>query len=252
MKKNIQWAALPLLILVAACTSTQVPETIPPKSGTWDSNNLVGNIYLPAEKTIAPTMTPPMRQNLYSGKLMVPSGASLINPEKSILTVHVNKAGFLSFLGHQHIVASRNLDGWVDEAKNQGYFSFEIAKMTMDEPLLLKGKMLADELNPAEKEATKQNMLKMLDAKNFPDVRVAITSFDPKKSMIHAKIMVKDQMIERDLLVKVTRSANNKITTLTGETSLKLLDFSVEPFSALGGLLSVNNEISIEWNLTFK
>jgi hypothetical protein len=70
--------------------------------------------------------------------------------------------------------------------------------------------------------------------------------------MIHAKIMVKDQMIERDLLVKVTRSANNKITTLTGETSLKLLDFSVEPFSALGGLLSVNNEISIEWNLTFK
>jgi hypothetical protein len=183
---------------------------------------------------------------------MVPSGASLINPEKSILTVHVNKAGFLSFLGHQHIVASRNLDGWVDEAKNQGFFSFEIAKMTMDEPLLLKGKMLADELNPAEKEATKQNMLKMLDAKNFPDVRVAITSFDPKKSMIHAKIMVKDQMIERDLLVKVTRSANNKITTLTGETSLKLLDFSVEPFSALGGLLSVNNEISIEWNLTFK
>jgi len=176
---------LPLLILVAACTSTQVPNTIPPPSGTWDSNNLVGNIFLPAEKTISPTSTAPMKQNLYSGKLMVPSGASLINSEKSLLTVHVNKAGLLNFIGHEHIIASRNLDGWVDEAKNQGYFSFEIIRLTVDEPLLLKGKSLPDELNASEKEATKQNMMKMLDAKNFPDVRVSITSFDPVESMIH-------------------------------------------------------------------
>jgi len=223
MRKNIQWVLLPLLTIMVACTINQAPET-----------------------------TSPIKQNLFSDNLKIPSGASLINSEKSLLTVHVNKAGLLSFIGHQHIVASRDLDGWVDEVRNQGYFSFGIAKMTMDEPLLLKGKMLPDELNPSEKEATKQNMMKMLDAKNFPGVRVLVTSFDQTKSMIHAKIIVKDQMIERDLLVKVTRSANNKITNLTGETRLKLLDFAVEPFSALAGLLSVNNEISIEWNLTFK
>ena len=127
-----------------------------------------------------------------------------------------------------------------------------MVKMTMDEPALLKSKMLPDELNVSEKEATKQNMMKMLDANNFPNVRVLVTSYDIKKSMIHAKIIVKDQMIERDLLVKVTKSASNKITNLTGETSLKLLDFAVEPFSALGGLLSVNDEIVIEWKLAFK
>jgi len=223
MRKNIQWVLLPLLTIMVACTINQGPET-----------------------------TTPIKQNLFSDNLKIPSGASLINSEKSLLTVHVNKAGLLSFIGHQHIVASRDLDGWVDEVRNQGYFSFGIAKMTVDEPALLKSNLLPDELNASEKEATKQNMMKMLDAKNFPDVRVSITSFDPKKSMIHTKIIVKDQMIERDLIVKVTKSANNKIMNLTGETSLKLLDFSVEPFSALGGLLSVNNEISIEWNLTFK
>jgi hypothetical protein len=223
MRKNIQWVLLLLLTIMVACTINQAPET-----------------------------TSPIKQNLFSDNLKIPSGASLINSEKSLLTVHVNKAGLLSFIGHQHIVASRDLDGWVDEVKNQGYFSFGIAKMTVDEPALLKSNLLPDELNASEKEATKQNMMKMLDAKNFPDVRVLVTSFDQTKSMIHAKIIVKDQMIERDFLVKVTRSANNKIMNLTGETRLKLLDFAVEPFSALAGLLSVNNEISIEWNLTFK
>ena len=223
MRKNIQWVLLPLLTIMVACTINQVSET-----------------------------TSPIKQNLFSDNLKIPSEAGLINSEKSLLTVHVNKAGLLSFIGHQHIVASRDLDGWVDEVKNQGYFSFDIAKMTMDEPALLKSKMLPDELNVSEKEATKQNMMKMLDANNFPNVRVLVTSYDIKKSMIHAKIIVKDQMIERDLLVKVTKSASNKITNLTGETSLKLLDFAVEPFSALGGLLSVNDEIVIEWKLAFK
>ena len=252
MKKILQWTLIPMITAIAACTATQVPDTIPPASGTWDSKNLVANIYLPAEKTISPITFNPLKQNLYSGKLMVPSGASLINSEKSLLTVHVNKAGLLSFIGHQHIIASRDLDGWIDEVKNQGYFSFDIAKMTVDEPALLKSNLLPDELNASEKEATKQNMMKMLDAKNFPNVRVLVTSYDIKKSMIHAKITVKDQMIERDLLVKVTKSASNKITNLTGETRLKLLDFAVEPFSALGGLLSVNDEIVIEWKLVFK
>lgn len=213
------------------------------------SDHLAANIYLPPEKTITAVTVDPLKPNLYSGKLMVPSGANLINTSKSLLTVHVNKGGVLAFIGHQHIVASHDLIGWVDQENNQGFFSFDIAKLTIDESVLLKAKKLPDVLKESDKAATKQNMLKMLDVKNYPDVRVQVTKFDTAKSTIRAKIVLNDHMVERDLFVKVTRSAKNKITNISGETSLKLSDFAVEPFSALAGLLSVGDELMIGWNL---
>ncbi|SMC36089.1 YceI family protein [Polynucleobacter kasalickyi] len=252
MKNTIQWGFLPLIAILSACTVSQVPETIPSPMGTWFTDHLAADFFWTPEMTIAPVVTPdPIKPKLYSGKLMVPVGATLINSEKSILTVHVNKGGLLASIGHQHMVASRNIIGWVDQENNQGFFSFDIAKMTVDESNLLRAKKLPDTLKESEKEATKQNMMKMLDVKSFPDVRVQVTQFDRIKNSIHAKIFLKNQMVEKDLFVNVTRSANNKITNISGETRLKLSDFAVEPFSALAGLLSVDNEMMIEWKLAF-
>jgi len=249
LKKNTQWRFFPLIAILSACTLSQVPETVPSPSGNWMSDHLAANIYLPPEKTITPVTIDPLKPNLYSGKLMVPSGANFINTAKSLLTVHVNKGGVLAFIGHQHIVASHDLTGWVDQENNQGFFSFDITKLTIDESVLLKAKKLPDVLKESDKAATKQNMLKMLDIKNYPDVRVQVTKFDSAKSTIHAKIVLNNHMVERDLIVKVTRSAKDKITNISGETSLKLSDFAVEPFSALAGLLSVGDALTIEWNL---
>jgi hypothetical protein len=253
MKKNllILRSLLPLVALLTACTVSQVPETVPSPKGTWFSDHLVSDIlWTPEATTITPATFNPFQPNLYTGKLMVPNGATLINTEKSVLTVHVNKVGMLASIGHQHMIASRDISGWLDQENNQGYFSFDITKMTVDESGLLRAKKLPDSLKDSEKEATKQNMIKMLDAKNYPNVRVLITKFDSTKSTIHTKIFLKNKMVERDLLVNVTRSALNKITSISGETNLKLSDFAVEPFSALAGLLSVNNEMIIEWNIT--
>lgn len=246
----MQWGILPLIAVLSACTLSQVPETIPSPKGTWLSDHLAADFFWSPEMTIAPVViSDPIKPRLYTGKLMVPIGATPINTEKSMLTVHVNKAGMLAFIGHQHIIATRDITGWVDQENNQAFFSFDIAKMTVDEANLLRAKKLPDPLKDSEKEATKQNMMKMLDAKNFPDVRVQVTKLDSAKSTIHAKIFLKNQIVERELGVNITRSAKNKLTNVSGETRLKLSDFAVEPFSAFAGLLSVNDEMTIEWKL---
>jgi hypothetical protein len=78
---------------------------------------------------------------------MVPNGARLINSEKSSLTVQVNKAGLLDFMGHQHVVSTNQIFGWMEESKNRGYMTFDLTKMTMDSSDLLKSKAIPECIN---------------------------------------------------------------------------------------------------------
>jgi hypothetical protein len=94
-------------------------------------------------------------------------------------------------------------------------------------------------------------MIKMLDAKKFPDVRVMIDRFDAKSETISARILLKDKLIAKEIPVTVLRSANGIITQLNGETKLKLSEFEITPFSALAGLLSVGDELTLDWKIIF-
>lgn len=178
-----------------------------------------------------------------------PIQAVPIQSQESLLTIQVNQGGTFSFIGHQHVVASRDLVGWIDDKSGTGYFSFEIEKMTMDEPKLLAQQGLPNPLKNAEKEATRLNMLKMLDVKKHPDARVFVSQIDRLQKTAQVHIRFNGQVVEKEIPIEVVRGQGQKIIGIRGQTNLQLTDFSIQPFSVFGGLLSVANEIQITLEL---
>jgi hypothetical protein len=59
-----------------------------------------------------------------------------IDAAQSLITITVRRGGALARLGHDHVVASRTLDGFVAPDAGRADFSFRLDQMSVDEPAL--------------------------------------------------------------------------------------------------------------------
>src|SRR5436190_3668259 len=99
-----------------------------------------------------------------------------VDPAESLVVIEVRRSGSLARLGHDHVVASREVVGYVAPDEGRADLYVALARMQVDEPALRAEAGFTTQPSEADIEGTRSNMLeKVLEADKFPFALVRVT-----------------------------------------------------------------------------
>lgn len=170
-----------------------------------------------------------------------------IDAAQSLITITVRRGGALARLGHDHVVASRTLDGFVAPDAGRADFHFRLDQMSVDEPALRTAAGLDTQPSAEAIEGTRTNMLnRVLEAGSFPVV------------MLHAERLAKADSVRLTVTLHgVTRSFDvptrivqeKGALTASGELRLLQTEFGITPMSAMGGAMTVQDPMELQFKI---
>jgi len=163
----------------------------------------------------------------------------------------------MALLGHNHVVAVRQLSGDVvvaaDLAHSRWQLQFPVAALSVDEPQLraASGEDFQTRLDDVAIAGTREHMLgaALLDATHFPLIHL-------QSEQIHAgddglrlatRIVVRDHATLVDVPVALQRSADELIAS--GEFELTHSELGLTPYSVALGALRVADRIHVRYRL---
>jgi hypothetical protein len=230
------WALAGLLAaLLAACA----PVAPPPPSATITPP--------PAQATQEPLETYYRRAEA-AGETVL-----RIDPRRSLITIVVRRGGRLARLGHDHVIASRTLDGFVAPAQGRADLRFRLDQLTIDEPELRARAGLDAPVSDAAREGTRRNMLdKVLDAERFPEVLIHAARAAAGADTLAVAITLHGVTRDMDIPVEMenrTGPAADAGLSVSGSASLLQSDFGIAPFSVLGGALAVEDRLELRFKI---
>lgn len=177
--------------------------------------------------------------------------------DESEVRVLVYRAGPMARLGHNHVLSSRSLTGDVflnDRGGDPrvslvlpvGTFSVDEAELRVEEGADFPGTVDEDAIS-----GTKKNLLSesLLDAARFPEISLTsrkVTGSSPDYTM-NVAVEVKGETHDLQVPVRVERGATE--LRATGSFTVTHAELGLQPFSVMGGLLSVKDEISIGFQI---
>jgi polyisoprenoid-binding protein YceI len=171
-----------------------------------------------------------------------------IDSKRSLIAVTVRRGGLLARLGHDHVVASRQIEGGVAADRNSADFQFRLDQMTVDEAELRAAAGLDKQPDADAIEGTRRNMLtKVLDAERFPLVKVRAQRGAPAGAPMQVAITLHG--VTRVMAIPVQLAESAGAITATGTVNLKQTDFGLTPFSLLGGALAVQDQLELRFTL---
>lgn len=177
-----------------------------------------------------------------------------INTTESEVVIYVYRGGTFAKMGHDHVVISRDVHGFVllseesDETKADLYVPLKSLKV--DEPTYRAQAGFESSLSDKDIASTRHNMLeKVLEADSYPYVFIHVETDSNiyKQQIVKAGITLHGVTKTITLPVEIERS-KNKIG-VSGKMILRQTDFNMEPFSVLGGALRVKDEIILNFQL---
>lgn len=177
---------------------------------------------------------------------------------KSTLIVLAYRAGALAALGHNHVIGCHCLSGAVylprDPLRASLDLRFSVQQLTVDDPVLRAAERSPDfpsGVTQSDRQGTRHNMLSaaLLNAADYPDITIKSQYVravaDGKQGDVVAQLLVQVAGERRSVTVPVHYDIRADRIVATGEFVLKQTDLGLEPFSALGGALSVKDGMRI-------
>src|SRR2546427_11839535 len=88
-----------------------------------------------------------------------------VDPAESLVVIEVRRSGSLARLGHDHVVASHEVGGYVAPDEGRADLYVALARLAMDEPALRAGAGFDTQPTESDIQGTRANMLeKVLEA----------------------------------------------------------------------------------------
>lgn len=172
-----------------------------------------------------------------------------INPESSFVLVQVGRAGRMAHLGHDHAVASENLEGFVavhdDPARSRAEIALPLKDLIVDAPAYRDRLGLESEPSDDDIAGTYSNMRKTLDAESYPWARVEARLVSGDELLVSLTL----HGVGREFVVPVDLAIEEDKLSVSGEFAFDHGDFELEPFSAAGGLLRVAETLAVRFEL---
>lgn len=190
----------------------------------------------------------------------IPAGAReyQVDPEKSVVTLLVRRAGKLSNFGHVHVVTSANETGRVWFGSTPDLSGFEIrvpvGELVVDDSAAraAAGPEFAAKVPDDAREGTRRNMLgpDVLDVARYPEIVVSSVGSlaDAAPATLHVRLLVRGAELERE--VPVDASVTADAVTAKGSFTVRQSELGIKPFSIVGGAIAVADEVEIHFAMT--
>ncbi len=173
-----------------------------------------------------------------------------IDPQRSVIIVRTGREGPAARLGHDHAIASEGLSGFVEVHKDPNRSRADVA-FAMRE-LIVDKQEYRDEFDldttPSESDVagTYANMLKVVPPDMHPWVTINATIAEP--GTLAVAVTLAGRTVS--YLVPATIDSDGDTATVRGSTTIRHEDFGLSPFSAVGGLLRVSDEMTVRFDIT--
>jgi hypothetical protein len=169
----------------------------------------------------------------------------------------VYRDGRLASLGHNHVVAVRQLSGEIivasDPMRSSWQLDFPVAALSVDEPQLraAQGEDFQSTLDDVAIAGTRDHMLGplLLDAGRYPAIHLESTQLHGEADALHltTRIVVREHAVEVEVPVALQRSEEELIAS--GEFDLTHAELGLTPYSVALGALRVADRMHVRYRL---
>ena len=180
-----------------------------------------------------------------------------IDGDASTLHILVYRAGPLARLGHNHVISSNQVGGWIWQGSSLTNSGFDIQvpvnSLVVDDNAARAAEGDDFPLNIPDdaKAGTKVNMLRetLLDGAHYPAVTLQAVHIDgaAPTPTVRVALRIRDQT--RQVQVPVQLSATPSALRVQGEFSIQQSDFGITPLSVAMGALQVQDTVHIKFDL---
>jgi hypothetical protein len=193
-------------------------------------------------------------QSVYADAASEGRAVYRIEPEQSLVLMHVGRSGTMKSAGHDHVIASRDVDGYVliddDDSASQADLRMPLKSLIVDDTTYRERYGLDGDVSESTVEGTTRNMQdKVLQSEWYPvvEVHAQFAAAEDKPPLFGVAITLHGATF--DYLVPVQLEIDPDKLTASGSMTVRHSDFDLVPFSAAGGLLKVADEVAIEFEL---
>ncbi len=177
--------------------------------------------------------------------------------EESLLQILVYRGGPMARLGHNHVIASRHLQGSVFVTQDLLGSRFDIripvSELTIDEPAMREaaGAEFPAAVPQSAREGTRRNMLSesLLDGTNYPEIRLRATDVKVGADPMDVGVEVFLKGVAHQLRVPVQLVRHDDQLVAKGEFALRQSELGLKPFSVAMGTLLVLDEMRIRFEI---
>lgn len=220
---------------------------------------LAGACRAPPERgTAATTGGPNASQSQHTAATqLAQADAWPVDPERTVVTIIVRRAGPLARLGHDHVITSAEERGKVFVGPSPGESAFELElpvdrfEVDLPGPRAAAGAGFAAPVPDEARAGTRQNMLRkeVLDAAGFPViiVRSIAASGDWPQPVIRLSVALRGATREYEIPVSIERDANGVVAR--GEVRFNQTDFGITPFAVAGGAIQVADTLEVRFEI---
>ena len=238
-----------VLSLVAMCAALTVSGC----GGTGGSN-------VPGQPSTAASAEPELLRQYDD---LARSGGKVIrlDPAESAVRIYAFRAGPAAKVGHNHVLSAPRFVGFYyspPPGAGPGRFDleFRLDELVIDEPgyRTTLGTAFATKLSPEAIQGTQDHMLgeDNLQADKYPFVRVKSIEILGESPKFMATVEISMHGQRKQLLVPLTVEGLPDRLTVSGAFAIRQSDFGAKPYSVLGGLMAVLDEVFIEFTMKGK
>jgi polyisoprenoid-binding protein YceI len=171
-----------------------------------------------------------------------------IDPVRSLAVIIVRRSGALARFGHDHVVASRDITGFIAADAGRADLQVPLDRLTVDEADLRAEEGLDTRPSQADIAGTRANMLeKVLEVERFP--RALIQVRDAGRDAAFREVTITLHGMSRTMMVPVRMNRENGALVISGRLAFNQSDFGMTPFSILGGAIRVEDKLELRFLL---
>lgn len=174
-----------------------------------------------------------------------------VDPDRSLVVIDVRRGGSLARLGHDHVVASHDVRGYIDIDGGQADLYVPLDRLAVDEPWLRSEAGLTTHPSKETVESTRRNMLeKVLESGRFPFALIRVTRGATDRSKLIVTITLHGAMHAFEIPAQIETLPGG--IEISGHMMFNQTDFGIVPFSILGGAIQVQDRLDLRFRIFAK
>lgn len=174
----------------------------------------------------------------------------------SQILVRAYRGGIMSLLTYEHLIASQDVQGYILINKTTGQCQADLFvpldKLNVDDPQLRAEAGLNTTSSLSTIANTKKNMLKSIDAENFPFAQLHSSDCSNALSGKDTKVELTIHGVKQDRQLAIAmQQPQDEQLIISGNFSILQTAFGIEPFSIFNGMIEVEDKLDLTYKLIF-
>jgi YceI-like domain len=172
-----------------------------------------------------------------------------VDAERSQVVIEVRRGGSLAQLGHDHVVASHEVNGNVAPDEGRADFHVRLDDLAVDEPGLRAEAGFTTQPDAEDIAGTRRNMHRVLETERYPYVLLRVTGAAAEGMSEPVRLDVTLHGVTRPVDAIASWAVTRDEFSVSGTFAIDQSAFGITPLSILGGAITVQDRLRISFRI---